>query len=186
MTSPSLYVPTLLWTLALFAGPAEAQGALCSGESDRAVEVAGFGTAYFSGFRLEGGVAELFGGVCLESEAREADGAPLWTLRVEEMRFDTQLKRTNLSLSEVSLTVGAWLIKASALESRQGGFSLAEVELESEHLRGRARAAFYDPATEEILFVGVEVRGQDYQLSGARARLAGASLLVEDALATTC
>ncbi len=175
----------LLLFLLVLLGTSWAQNP-CEGFNANTLELSGIGITYFGDLSFDSatGRAELFNGVCVVPQADEDVVA--WVLEADALLVTDLSGRPNLEASEVSLTLGDWVIDALKLNSSAAGFELEQVLLNSGDISGTADTASYDLQNGDLLLDIVSVKSSNYRINGATALLTANALLFEDAIATTC
>lgn len=143
----------------------------------------GLGVAYFGDFRgsLQAAEARLLGGVCIAGESG-------WELRSETLRISGFGGEgpVDLVAESATLTLADWTLQASVLALRGESVTLAEVAFHSADITGRARSGRFELGGGNVALEGVVAEGESFRIQGEAATLAGATLVFEDAVATTC
>lgn len=146
------------------------------------LEVAGLARFYYQNIRTDRAAdeAELYGQVCLTGIEQN------WTVRAERVRFLDLSLAPRLEIEQPHLTLPEWEVDARMLRTDENLLVLDETTFRGTGVSGTALVLTVDVNSGEVLLDEVFVRGPSYRVGAARATLSGPSLLLEQAVATTC
>lgn len=145
-------------------------------------EVRGLGTAYFQSFRQDPATdsAVFRGDVCITGEG----GA--WTILTDEVRVEGLRGDLRLEMARGVLLLEGWRIEAEGLVGDAERVRLAGATFSGQGIDGSAEGITLDVATGDVALERVRATGERFRFEAARGRLVEASLILEDAVVTTC
>lgn len=171
----------LVFTLLL--GVSAAFAACDPAQYDQQLELEGLGTVYVDELSYESGSdsAELSGGLCFDS----SEGSNL-SLTAPLMRVTSVSTAPEFDAEGANLTLGHYTLFAAELSGNPEGFSLRTLSVSSPQFSGTVARARYTPSTGQTILSGVDLNIGSFHIESVSAGLTQRTLVLQDAVASTC
>lgn len=169
--------------IAMAGGVAWAQCPTGSGRTT--LEVEGIGFATFEDFETDRatGSVLVYGNVCVE------DVSGRWELRATRVEI-TGLRRSpadpSLTAEDAVLTFLDWRLEAAAAVAVQDSVTVTNVDIFGPDVVGTADSVRYEIPTGRATMRVIELQGSVFRAWAASGALEGETLILRDAVATTC